>query len=226
MITANNQAAVAPTPTGNAYDMSADYLGKAGSTFGDFLTGEGSLKNINAYLNPYYENVLDRTLGRIGTEHQKSLGRIGDAAIAAGAFGGSRHGLVEAEAIGQHNLNVGDVTANIQQQGWQDAAERAFRDQVTGGQGLLGLGKDLYNIGNDQSDRQMRQGTMQQQLLQAILSGGQQEYDRYMNEPYGMLDMLNSLLSGDVRRGAGTSTATEQSTPGLYDYLSLGLQLF
>lgn len=219
MITADDAA----TQT-DAFGQSAQNYGQASNAYSNMLTGSGTLSNINEYINPYYDQVLNRVLGRMDTDFNKQLGQIGDSAQASGAFGGGRHGIVEGEAYGQHNLNVGDVSANIQQQAYADAAERAYRDQVTGAQGLTGLGSDYFNIGNTIQQNQLLQGSMEQQMLQSILDQSASMYDNYMNDPYQMIDMLSALLGGDIRSGSGSTEQSATSTPGIFDYLSLAAQ--
>lgn len=206
----------------NPFDTSASLLGGAADVYKTIGT-EGSLGNINKYINPYYEQVLDRVLGRMDTNQQLTEGRIGDAALSAGAFGGSRHGVAEGVSRGEYNKNVGDVTADLMSRGWEDAAGRSTSDMLLSAQGQTQLGNNFYQIGNDITDRQMQQGTMQQQLLQAILSGGANQFDQFMQNPYQMIDMFSAILGGDARRGNVQTQGT--STPGLFDYVSLGAQL-
>ena len=206
----------------NPFDTSAGMLGQAGDAFGGFLEPGGSLQNINDYMNPYYDQVLQSVLGNMETQQQLGLNQIGDQATASSAFGGARHGLQEGQFRGEHSRAVGDVTGNLLMNQFDNAADRAFRDQTTGAQGLTQLGNQFYGIGNDIADRQMGQGGMQQDLMQQILSGGADQFNQFMQNPYQMIDMLQALLSGDARRGQGSNT--QQSTPGLFDYLSLGAQ--
>lgn len=213
-----------------AFETAADLYGKSANVYEGLTTGAGSLSNINKYIDPYHKKVLNATLGRMGRNFETQLDQVGDAAQAASAFGGSRHGLVEAEAREGYNRNVGDVTAQIKSQAFNDAAERAYRDQVTGAQGLTGLGGNYYQIGADVADRQLMQGSMQQQLLQTILTQGAQGVDQQLQHPYDLIDLLRGTLAGDARRNAvttessGTSSTTQQTQPGLYDWVSMWLQ--
>lgn len=205
----------------NAFDASASLLGTAVDKTQDLFTGAGSLRNINNYINPFYEQVLDRTLGRMNTNFQHQLNQIGDQATAAGAFGGGRHGIVEGQAYGQHNLNVGDVTANIQQQAYTDAASRATQDYMSGLSGTIGLSDDYFRKGMDTTQLNTQQGSMQQALIQQLLSGGKREYSAAMQQPFDMLNLYASLLAGDPRRAAGSANATQEYNPGAFDFLSL-----
>ena len=217
MITANQEG---QTPQ-NPFESASGLLGGAADTYQNMASGD-SLGNINKYIDPYYQNVLDSVLGRMQTNSNLQQDQIGDAAQSSGAYGGSRHGVAEGVALGEYNKNVGDVTNQISSQAFNDAAERIYRDQSTGAQGMQGLGKDYFNIGNNIADRQGAAGQQQQDLLQQILTGGAGQFDQYMQNPYQMMDMMQALLSGDTRNAQGSNT--QQSTPGLYDYLSLAAQ--
>ena len=204
------------------FQQSAGLIGQAGDAYSGFLEPGGSLQNINDYMNPYYDQVLQSVLGNMETQQQLGLNQIGDQAEAGSAFGGARHGLQEGIFRGEHSRAVGDVSGNLLMQQFDSAADRSYRDQVTGAQGSSQVGDQLYGIGTDIADRQAQAGGQQQQMMQQILSGGAGIFENFMQNPYQMMDMLQSLLSGDARRGQGTGT--QQSTPGMYDYLSLGAQ--
>lgn len=218
MITANDTI----TPqTADPHSTAAGMLGTAGDIY-KTMGAEGSLTNINSYLNPYYDQVINAALGRLGTQEQMALNQIGDSAIAAGAFGGSRHGIVEGVTRGEFGKAAGELAGNLGMQSFESAADRAFRDQVTSAQGLTGLGGQYYNIGNDIIDRQMNQGTLQQQLMQAILGSADNTFQGLLQNPYQMIDLFNAVLASDPRRA--NVQGTTQSRPGLLDIASAGLQ--
>lgn len=213
-------APVTKTP----YELSAELFGGAKNSYDDLMQ-TGVMTNINDYINPYYDQVLNAVLGRMGTAHNQQLNMIGDNASRAGAFGGSRHGVAEGVATGEYNRNVGDVSAQLKQQAFDQATKLSLSDianKHAATQGATQLGSTYYNVGNDLTDRQMQQGSIQQQLLQAILGGASAEFDEYMQQPYQVIDMFSALLGADPR--ANQVQQEQQSTPGLFDYLALAAQ--
>jgi hypothetical protein len=215
---------VVPGQPPTAFDTSASHLSKAGDIYST-LGVEGGLSNINQYLNPYYDQVLNSALGRMQTNFNQQRGQVGDQAIAAGAFGGSRHGVMEGVLAGEYNKNVGDLTARTMADGFNTATGLAMQDaglKMNAGSALTQLGGNYFDIGRTIQGDQMQQGTMQQQLLQTILSGGDAAFQDYLSNPYKMIDLFQSIMAADPRRAQ--MQATTQSTPGLYDYLSLGAQ--
>lgn len=216
MITANNNTPADP------FAMAADAMGKSTDIYSTMGQGAGSLENINEYLNPYYQQVIDAALGRLDRQYDQTMGRIGDAAIGAGAFGGDRHGIVEGTATSDYLRDAGELTSSMMAQNFESSADRAYRDQVTSAQGLTQLGGQYFGVGNTIMQNQAQQGAQQRQFLDELLTQGNTQFENYMSQPYKLIDMMNALLSSDVRRGQGQTT--EQSTPGLFDYLALGMQ--
>jgi len=206
----------------NAYTQSAGLMGQATDVYKQLAQG-GGLQNVNAYLNSYYEQVVQSTLQRMGIDRDQSMGQLGDAAASSGAFGGSRHGLAEGELLAGYNRNAGDITANLMGQGFNQAANMSRADMLTGAQGMGNMAGAYYNIGNNIADRQLAAGNQQQQLLQTILSGGAQQYNQLVNSPNQMLNILTALAQGDPRNQSGS--VQQSSTPGLYDYLALGANM-
>jgi len=221
-----NNGTGAITTTGapaNAYQQGADWLTRAGNQIGRFEGG--LLQNINDYINPYYENVISNTLGRMGDERTTALNQVGDAAASAGAFGGSRHGLVESDVYSNFDRNMTEYVnqANVDK---FNAAQGTMAQDFGMAQnmftGMTGLGNQYLNIGNQAQTQQAGYGQMQEQLLNQILQGNAGMWGQMTQSPYQIIDALNGILSIDPRRGAGL--AQQSSTPGLFDYLSLGAQ--
>lgn len=80
------------------------------------------------YQNPYQQQVIDRTAADMNRNLDMQQNQTGAAASAAGAFGGARHGLVEAENMAQTNRAIGDMAANYNSQGFNTAAGLAGQD--------------------------------------------------------------------------------------------------
>lgn len=87
--------------------------------------------NMNAYLDPYYKEVLNAALGDMASARDQTLQNAGAAATAAGAFGGDRHGLVEGQIHGDFVQDAGALAANLKSQGFNNALSTA--------QGVLGM---------------------------------------------------------------------------------------
>jgi hypothetical protein len=90
--------------------------------------------NMNEYLNPYYDQVLQGALGTMRDTKDQTMNDVGASATAAGAFGGSRHGLVESQVLSNYNRDAGNLAGNLKAQGFDNA--------LTTAQGVLGMDLD------------------------------------------------------------------------------------
>ena len=174
----------------------------AGFQPGTFLTG-----NINAYMNPYTQQVENAALQRLEGATKMGLNRIGDQARSAGAFGGSRQGIAEGTAIGEAARSAGELSANLRSQAFNTGAQLMQADQNRALQGQqLGLSaaSQLQSIASGaQQARQMDAATLEsigaakQAQQQALLD---EAYSRWLEARNYPIEMLN------LRLGATTAT--------------------
>ena len=78
-------------------------------------------------MNPYQQQVVDATIRDVGNAAQIGLNNIGAQAQRAGAYGGSRQGVMEAEALKGFNQQALDQVSRLNQQGFNNAMNNAFR---------------------------------------------------------------------------------------------------
>ncbi len=209
--------------SGNVYDQSAAATQGAGLVYGNIAQGGMPAQSMNAYLNPYQSQVIDDTTSRLTDAYNQNIMNVGDRAIASNAFGGSRHGVVEAATTDDYLRNLSETTGRLNQQGFNTALNAGFQDvnqQMQAAQGLLGSGAQGFDMARAIQGDQIAQGGLQQQLLQAILSGGSQQFGGYINHPNESMRMIMGALSGNPLQGE----STQQYKPGLFDYLSLAFQ--
>lgn len=98
--------------------------------------------NMNDYLNPFYNKVLKSALGQLSDQRDVSLNQIGANATSAGAFGGSRQGIVEGQVYSDYGKQAADLAANLQTQNYQQAlaaSQTAMGMQLDRGATLTGL---------------------------------------------------------------------------------------
>jgi len=85
---------------------------------------------VNQSMNPYQDQVVNQTISDLNRARQMAQNQIGGQAAKAGAFGGSRQALLEAE----NNRNFADRTAaavgQLRQQGFESAANRASQENL------------------------------------------------------------------------------------------------
>lgn len=124
--------------------------------------GQIGSTNLGQYMNPYTQNVIDTSMADL--ERQRLVGQQQNsaAAAAAGAFGGSRHGLVEAETNRGFADAASRTAAGLQQQGFLNAQQMAGQDINTRMQAQLanqtaGLNAGVQNAANQLTTQQANQ---------------------------------------------------------------------
>lgn len=84
-----------------------------------------SQSQINGFMSPYIDNVVNTSLGALDRSRQMAVNGIGDRAQAAHAFGGSRHGVAEALTNEGFANQAGLLSAGLYNQGYGQALDAA-----------------------------------------------------------------------------------------------------
>lgn len=181
-----------------------------------FLTG-----NVGAYMNPYIQNVEQQALGNQQRAYQQNLNAIGDQAINSHAFGGSRQGVAEGVAAAENARQMGDLSAQLRSQGFQQAQgmmqsdmDRALQGQQLNLQGAEAQG-NLASNGQaaylQSLNSALAAGQITQQQAQALLDQSKDQYNSMRQVPIEQLNLMLSALGGTQ---VPTSTSTRQPTTG------------
>lgn len=116
-------ASMMNAPSRDLYDYEAALA--QGQQYG---AAQLSDKDINDYMNPYTQNVIDTTMGDLDKARKMALNSTGAAATAGGAFGGDRHGIMEAQNNADFMDQVARSSAQLRNQGYQNAQAAAMGD--------------------------------------------------------------------------------------------------
>jgi hypothetical protein len=176
----------------------------------NFLQGD-----VGAYMNPYIQNVEDRAIANAQRSAQMNINQLGASAARSGGFG-SRLGVAEGVAAAEAARGVGDLSAQLRSQGFQQAQGIMSQDQARALQADLanqaaGLQGGQLNL---QAAGQMGAlaGSAQQSRLAdlGVLSGiGEQQQgmqQRLLDEQYArFLEERNAPIEGLNLRLAATS---------------------
>jgi|1_EtaG_2_1085319.scaffolds.fasta_scaffold00505_2 hypothetical protein len=82
---------------------------------------EGLKTGSQAYRNPYQQDVIDTTMAEINRQSDIEAQSIGRAAANAGAFGGARHGILEAEHLRNTADKRNQILAQLNNQNYNQA---------------------------------------------------------------------------------------------------------
>jgi hypothetical protein len=123
------------------------------------------------YMSPYQRDVIETTLQEFDIQAQKGLPAIGQAAIGAGAFGGGRQAVAEAEYQAASDRNRAALQAQLLSQGFgqaQQLAQQQFTQQMNLAQQAPALAgrqiAGLTSLGAQQQARQQATLEAQKQL--------------------------------------------------------------
>jgi hypothetical protein len=193
-------------------------------TFNPYQTQQFTGNNVQAYMSPYMQNVVERQ--QADAQRQSDIARQAQGAQAArsGAFGGSGDFLMRAQGAGNLARQKGDIQAKGLQDAYQQAMQQfnqsqaqnlagsqlnAQQQQFGAGLGLQGLqtamtgAKSLADIGQTQYgqnlgllDVQNRFGAQQQQQAQNALNTEYQDFLNYQNYPYKQLGFMSDMIRG------------------------------
>jgi hypothetical protein len=173
------------------------------------------------FMSPYQQDVINTTLSEFDRQRQIQQQGIASQAIQAGAFGGGREGVQQAEFGALSDRNRAALQAQLLQQGFgqaQQAAQLGFAQQ---GQ----LATLQPTLAGQQTQQLGAIGTQNLAYQQALLDAQRQAAQFAYQEPYTRLQTLGSgiggLLSGYPQPGfSQTSTPQQQQVSPLSQALS------
>lgn len=168
-----------------------------------------------AYMNPYVEDVLNRITERLEQQRRQTVRRIGDEASKAGAFGGTRQGVMEANAEAEFYNTLADTTAkgyssayDTGLKAWQADRDARINAELKSGQSLaqtvnLAQTSDLSRIAALEGI-----GAQEQNLEQRGLDVAYQNFYEARDWPRQQVE----LLAGAARSAPRTTTTTGTNT--------------
>jgi hypothetical protein len=186
----------------------------------DYTPGQYNAQNfgsqVGGYMSPYMQGVVDIQQREAQRQADIAGTQRGARAAQAGAFGGSRQGIENAEAARNLAMQKGDIQA----QGLQNAFTQAANQYNVGNQlseqsrqygagiglqgqqaamqgaGALGtLGNLQYQQGMGINQLQAGYGGMQQDIQQQKLNTQYQDFLNKQNYPYQLLNQYGNVLN-------------------------------
>lgn len=180
-----------------------------------YTPGTLSNSDIGGYMNPYIQNVINASQAINDQNLDRSISGSRVLAAGSGGFGGSRQAITEGVTRAQNALGMGQLSANLYNQGWDNAVNNAKFDINSGLEGAkfrLGASNDLITsaqnrqaLGNRDIQARMAAGLLQQGNEQMQRDAGTANANaRYQNN----VDQLNLLLQSLNATPYNTSTRT------------------
>ena len=214
-------------PTTGAVTGAGTGTGVAGyQPFLDQAAAYSGPQAFQSFMSPYQQQVIDTTLQEFDRQTAQGVPQLAANAIQAGAFGGGREGVAQAQYASDAAAKRAALQAQLLGQGFTQAnqlAQQGFEQQ----RNLASLQPSLAASGVQQLGAA---GTGNLAFQQAQLDAAQQQAQLAYNEP---LSRLNAFGSGIASQASGSPTTTTNTTLGgagtvgpLSQALSAGLSAY
>jgi hypothetical protein len=187
-------------------------LGQAAQAYTDIGTAP-TMEQIQPFMNPYQQSIQDEINRAYNIAQQGQAAQ----AIQAGAFGGGREGIAQAEL----ERNRASALAQAQAQAFLNAQQQLGQRQQSSAAGLgalapqygtfagqqAQLGATGQQLGGQDINTLLGLGSLGQQQTQSELEAQRQNQLQQMYEPYKRVGFLS-----DIYQGAPTSQQTIQTS--------------
>ena len=218
-----NLAGLAPQVAGqDALQQQAQTLATQGvGSYQPFLTAAQGATGPQAYqqfMSPYQSQVMETSLAEFDRNAQIQQQGLRDQAVASGAFGGGREGVVQSEYMRGSDMNRAQLQANLLQQGFgqaQQAAQQQFQNQMGLASAIPGLQSgDISTLGS--------LGALNQAQTQAGLDAQREATRMAAYQPQEQLQNYGNLVTGIMGGMAGSGTQTSQVPDPTFLQTALG----
>ena len=170
------------------------------------------------YMSPYQQQVIDASLAEFDRNAQMQQQQIADQAVASGAFGGGREGVMQAEYQAGSDRNRAALQAGLLQTGFgqaQQAAQQQFANQMGLASALPGLQRqDISTLGS--------LGALNQAQEQAKLNAQREATRMATYQPQEQLQQYGNLVTGIMGGMQGSGTTTQQVPDPTFLQTALG----
>lgn len=206
------------------YDTAQGAIDTSMQTIAPATLAQG-LSGIGQYLNPYIGNVVDSLKAQSDQNLSHSLSQTADQAIAAKAFGGSRHGVQEGVATAQNNLGLNNQIANLLQSGYNQAtallgndvstqnavAQQNRANALNGANALASLGSAAQGANTSDINNLLSYGNLGQQTAQNALDKYYNLWQFQSQYPLQAQQVYNQTVQAAPHNTSGTTNATTNS---------------
>ena len=195
--------------------------------------GQFGAEQATQYMSPYQQAVTDIAKRQATNEAEQMRANIAGRAQKAGAFGGSRYGLMEGKLYSDLGQRLSDIQTRGSQQAFQQAQQQFERDRAARQQaarlGLAGA-QQLATIGGQQQQAEIqrlrelqRAGTLEQGEAQRLMDLRYQDFLRQQDYPVQQLGQYSALIRGLQPISATTTQAYQTPVSPFQQLLGLGI---
>jgi hypothetical protein len=163
------------------------------------------------FYSPYVRDVANTTQANLLESAAQQRSGLKGGAIQAGAFGGDRAGIAQAEMARQQQLGNAQAMSNIYNQGYGQAMGLAGQQVANlgamGGQ-LAGMGTTAQTSALQGAQAQMAAGAQEQATAQAQLQAAYDQFLQQQSYPFQIAQYFANIAQGLGSTAGGTSSTT------------------
>ena len=223
-----------PSSIGTAADTAGSLATKAGNLSYTPTTTSFDATQAQQYMNPYLQASLNPQLDEARRQSQITQQQNAAKMTQAGAFGGGRQAILDAETQRNLGTNLANITGqgyssafnNAQQQFNADQQRKMQEAQYGAGFGLQGLQTGLQgaqaqgNLGNIQNQanlsnlqQQLAAGAQERGITSEGVAADLGEFEKQRQFPYQQVQFQRDMISG-LPTGSVTNTPGQMSGIG------------
>lgn len=210
------------------------FSGVAGGATPQVTAAQFAGTDLAPYMNPFVDNVVNTSMANLERSRQQSTMGNADAATAAKAFGGSRHGVVDAVTNAETALKAGQLSSSLYSDAYNNATGLAVGDinrrqsadvanqgaalqkagiDLNAGQGLLSAGTTANQLRMQDIAGLSSIGQQQQTQDQSLINAQIKKFEEARGHDTEMLNLRLSALGMSPYGKTETGTKTT-SSPG------------
>jgi len=187
------------------------------------LQGFTDPSQVQSYMSPYIQNVMDVNKAEALRDAQKQLVGANLASSRQGTYGGARNALMQSEA----DRNLQTKMGAIQATGMQSAYDAATKNMLAQAQGYNQLGATAGQLGTQEQatdlsrlGAQSAQGGLERSIEQQGIDARYQDLLQQINYPKEQLAGMQGILTGVPTASTQSTQTTTTPPPSLASQLS------
>jgi len=192
------------------------------------MAGTSSFSDPNAaasFMSPYMQQVVDQQMSSAQRQADIASTQRGAQAVRAGAFGGSRQAIENAEAARALASQKGQIQTTGLQSAFERAQQQFNQEQATrinAAQALGQLGQQQFGQQMGITEQQAQFGQQQRAATQDILSTQYQDFLNQQRAPYDQLAFMTSMIRGTPMGGTTAQYQTQAAPSATSQMIGLG----
>ena len=183
-------------------------MGSRMTQAGDVSAGSLPQVNMQQYTNPYESQVVNQSMADLDRARQIQQMQQNAKMGAAGAFGGSRHGIAQAESNRAFYDRAGAMAGGLRQQGFQNAQQMAQQDLQR--QMQADLANQSTQLSASRANQQTEQTGLARQLQAGMANQNVEQQGLQRMLQAGLANQSQGMAAQMANQSAGLQSAEQR----------------